>query len=144
MEFHLIPSGGNPSGMGEVGFPSVTPALCNAIFNATGIRVRKLPISKTSLINDVEDSKEKDSELNVYPNPFNSEVNIELNPKGYSGIYNIEVLNILGTKVFSSSNKVNGRNLISERLVLDSIPSAVYFVKVSFDGQSVIRKVVKL
>ena len=143
MEFHLIPSGGSPSGMGEVGFPSVTPALCNAIYNATGIRVRKLPISKTSLINDVEDEKKNDSGMKVYPNPFDNIVNVEFNTNGYSGNYNIEVLNILGSRIFSTSNKINGSELITECLILDSIPSAVYFVKVQIDGRSFIRKVVK-
>ena len=48
----------SPSGMGEVVFPSVAPALCNAIFNATGVRVRKLPIKNIDLTK-VEDSKKK-------------------------------------------------------------------------------------
>jgi isoquinoline 1-oxidoreductase beta subunit len=30
--------------MGEMGIPSLAPALTNAIFNASGIRIRKLPI----------------------------------------------------------------------------------------------------
>ena len=43
-ETHILPWGGTPTGMGEMGLPSLAPALTNAIFNASGIRIRKLPI----------------------------------------------------------------------------------------------------
>lgn len=44
IETHLLPFGGPPTGMGEMGLPSAAPALTNAIFDATGVRIRTLPI----------------------------------------------------------------------------------------------------
>jgi isoquinoline 1-oxidoreductase beta subunit len=44
LETHVLPYGDKPTGMGEMGLPSLAPALTNAIFNATGVRIRKLPI----------------------------------------------------------------------------------------------------
>jgi isoquinoline 1-oxidoreductase beta subunit len=46
LETHLLPWGDTPTGMGEMGLPSLAPALTNAIFNASGIRIRALPIGR--------------------------------------------------------------------------------------------------
>ena len=40
----LMPRGGRPGGVGEPGVPGVAPALANAIYAATGQRLRRLPI----------------------------------------------------------------------------------------------------
>jgi isoquinoline 1-oxidoreductase beta subunit len=45
-ETHILPWGDSPTGMGEIGLPSLAPALTNAIFNATGVRIRALPIGR--------------------------------------------------------------------------------------------------
>jgi isoquinoline 1-oxidoreductase beta subunit len=47
---HLIDSDAPPTGVGETCMPTVAPALTNAIFAATGKRVRELPISRTKLV----------------------------------------------------------------------------------------------
>ncbi|MEO1035290.1 MAG: molybdopterin cofactor-binding domain-containing protein [Pseudomonadota bacterium] len=43
-EAHILPYGETPTGVGEMGIPSAAPALTNAIFAATGVRIRDLPI----------------------------------------------------------------------------------------------------
>ncbi len=41
---HVVSSSAKPGGVGEPGVPPVAPALCNAIFAATGQRIRTLPV----------------------------------------------------------------------------------------------------
>ncbi len=49
VEVHILPSTENPGGIGEPGTPPIAPALANAIFAATGRRVRTLPIDTAQL-----------------------------------------------------------------------------------------------
>ena len=44
VEVVLVESSADPSGAGEIGVPSAAPALANAVYAATTVRVRKLPL----------------------------------------------------------------------------------------------------
>jgi len=49
VEVHIIKSTEAPGGMGEPGTAAVFPAVTNAIFAATGKRIRKLPVNPSEL-----------------------------------------------------------------------------------------------
>jgi isoquinoline 1-oxidoreductase beta subunit len=49
VEVHIVRSTEPPGGMGEAGTSCVVPAVTNAVFAATGKRVRKLPIDSSAL-----------------------------------------------------------------------------------------------
>jgi len=49
VDVHIVDSDAPPAGVGEPGVPPVAPAILNAVFAATGKRVRELPLSKTKL-----------------------------------------------------------------------------------------------
>ncbi|HYR32448.1 MAG TPA: molybdopterin cofactor-binding domain-containing protein [Gemmatimonadales bacterium] len=46
VEVYIVPSSDPQGGAGEPGVPPIAPAVCNAIFAATGKRIRKLPIGR--------------------------------------------------------------------------------------------------
>jgi isoquinoline 1-oxidoreductase beta subunit len=49
VEVHFVPGGTSPTGVGEMGVPPIAPAVANAVFAATGKRVRRLPIRPEDL-----------------------------------------------------------------------------------------------
>jgi isoquinoline 1-oxidoreductase subunit beta len=46
VDVHIVESSAPPAGVGEPGVPPIAPAICNAIFAATGKRVRELPLAR--------------------------------------------------------------------------------------------------
>jgi isoquinoline 1-oxidoreductase beta subunit len=49
IEVHIVESDQTPTGIGEMGVPPVTPALFNAIYAATGKRLRRIPVRPEDL-----------------------------------------------------------------------------------------------
>ncbi len=49
IEVHLIPSEEKPGGIGEPGTVVVQPAIANAIFNATGVQLQRMPVDRALL-----------------------------------------------------------------------------------------------
>jgi isoquinoline 1-oxidoreductase beta subunit len=49
VEVHIVDSREPSTGIGEPGVPPVAPALCNALFELTGKRIRRLPIRSEDL-----------------------------------------------------------------------------------------------
>ena len=47
---YILDAEGAPTGAGEPGVPPMAPAICNAVFAATGKRVRELPLRKQKLV----------------------------------------------------------------------------------------------
>jgi CO/xanthine dehydrogenase Mo-binding subunit len=46
IEVYVIDSDADPTGAGEPGLPPVAPALANALYDATGVRVRRMPMQR--------------------------------------------------------------------------------------------------
>lgn len=49
IEVHVVRSSEPPGGMGEAGTSGIVPAIANAIFAATGKRLRKMPVDPSAL-----------------------------------------------------------------------------------------------
>jgi isoquinoline 1-oxidoreductase beta subunit len=49
VEVHIMPSSAAPTGIGEPGVPVLAPSISNAIFAATGQRLRSLPLDLAGL-----------------------------------------------------------------------------------------------
>ena len=45
IEVHIVKSTDKIGGIGELGVPATAPAVANAFFNATGVRIRRIPLT---------------------------------------------------------------------------------------------------
>jgi isoquinoline 1-oxidoreductase subunit beta len=49
VEVYIVPSDRRPTGIGEMGVPPIVPAVLNAIYAATGLRVREIPVKQVKV-----------------------------------------------------------------------------------------------
>jgi isoquinoline 1-oxidoreductase beta subunit len=49
VEVYIVPSDKSASGIGEMGVPPIAPAVANAVYAATGKRIRHIPIKPEDL-----------------------------------------------------------------------------------------------
>ncbi|MFH1628656.1 MAG: xanthine dehydrogenase family protein molybdopterin-binding subunit [Pseudomonadota bacterium] len=57
IEVHIVKSKDKMGGIGEPGVPPLAPAVANAIYNATGARIRRLPITPESVLEAIQKKK---------------------------------------------------------------------------------------
>ncbi len=56
IEVHIVKSSEKIGGVGELGVPATAPAVANAFFKATGVRIRRLPLSSANVLNALKKS----------------------------------------------------------------------------------------
>ncbi len=145
IEVNIAPSGDSPSGIGELGFPSVSPALCNAIFDAIGIRVRRLPVKHTNLLTGVRENINTGKvKINAYPEPFAGSFTLEIEPDlQIQGIADVNIVDITGKSVYSFSENYDGSKL-SRLINLGDISSGPYFILVTIANNTFSRRIIKV
>jgi len=53
-EVHVVKSTEKIGGIGELGVPAAAPAVSNAFFKATGVRIRRLPLSPAIVLEAIK------------------------------------------------------------------------------------------
>ncbi|MCX6154779.1 MAG: molybdopterin-dependent oxidoreductase [Candidatus Kapabacteria bacterium] len=143
IEVYIIHTGTSPSGVGELGFPTVTPALCNAIYNAIGVRIRRLPISYTELKStSVKEEINRDL-IKVNPNPFGNEINIDLTNVEKLGQLECKIYDISGNLIYMSSFP---QNFMANNYSIDSsnFISGTYILRISTANKHYTAKIQKV
>lgn len=54
VDVHIIESTDTQGGIGEPGLPPVAPAVANAVFNAIGVRLRRLPMNQETVVKELK------------------------------------------------------------------------------------------
>jgi isoquinoline 1-oxidoreductase beta subunit len=144
IEVHIMPSTSSPSGMGEAGFPSVSPALCNAIFNATGKRVRSLPIQKTSLTSVDAPIDQLAGDMQIFPSPFTTAFTVSGTIKSpASKDITLTIRNLLGTTLVEVPSTLSDNGEFTQAIEFPRATTGVYFLTVRCGAAQFTRKIIK-
>jgi isoquinoline 1-oxidoreductase beta subunit len=57
IEVHMVKSTDKIGGIGELGIPPLAPAVANAVFNATGTRIRRIPLTPDVVLAAIKEKK---------------------------------------------------------------------------------------
>ncbi len=57
IEVHTVKSTDRIGGIGELGIPATAPAVANAFFNATGVRIRRIPLTPERVLAAIQEKK---------------------------------------------------------------------------------------
>jgi len=57
IEVHMVKSTDKIGGIGELGIPALAPAVANAVFNATGARIRRIPLTPEIVLAAIKEKK---------------------------------------------------------------------------------------
>jgi len=120
-----------------------TYEICLTVTN----RYNEAPFNKTSsttcqtvTISGIADRNELDASINIYPNPTNGLVNVEISETGATDL-SVEITNILGSVIATKKvAKVNNKEVIEFDLSKNA--AGVYFVNISSDDASTSKRVI--
>jgi hypothetical protein len=85
-------------------------------------------------VTNVNESKQIESNLKIYPSPTSNYINIE----GPNEVYSLQILNIQG-QLFHELNNIDGHQNID----ISFLPSGLYFIKVNYNKVNQIIRFIK-
>lgn len=85
-------------------------------------------------------STKSDDNIELYPNPASSEINLKFNSNNSNGLYNYQIIDIYGRIVIEGTSEIQNQ---SSRINIESIASGEYFIKIISDSYTSIRRFMK-
>jgi len=80
------------------------------------------------------------SGLSIYPNPGNGHYQVSITARAETTVF-LQVVNLLGGKVYEQTLKVNGSMM--HTLDLNMLPSGIYLLRMEGNGISVTKKIIQ-
>jgi hypothetical protein len=85
---------------------------------------------------------EIDSNFNIYPNPTDGELRIEIAGQARNDVWNIEIFDLLG-KTVGTNLRVRPNDMGHINIDISHLPTGMYFVRITTDAGVVTKKVIK-